>query len=455
MKSQAASIWQASCLWLARRPQSWRVLGTVIWLWGMTALLASCEIPAQVERQTPTAATAAAVSAQELNIPLSGISAFDAEDSSLIMRGEMEIWHSLSGADLDFLEEAIRQVERSYPELILTHTHVSPHKVTSELLKAILSGRGPELLLAPASRLPEFSAEGLVEPLNSPLWEEQREDLVAPAIFGLIHDQGLMGLPLWAETVVLYVNTDLIGQAEVPGNTEELLAMAQETTEPLMGIYLSLFHLSWGFQAFGGVLFDAAHKVVLDQSDGGSDFLKWLQLAHDSTGITVSTDYNSLLDSFLAGELPLFLDGPWSLAEAEEALGNSLLIREIPAGPFGPARPWLTTEAIILVPGQSQTQRLVSAEVASTLLSLEDEMIEIAYRLPASQRRMQAGSRAINSFRKLLENTQHMPHEPEMASVWRLGNELLIGILENDEAATDFSASVARFTLLANEENGK
>ncbi len=424
-------------------------------MWGMIALLASCEIPNQVERQTTLATTAAAISAQESTNSPSEISPLDSEEDSPTMRGELEIWHSFAGADLDFLEEAIRQIEKSHPELKLSHTHVSPHKVTSELLKAILSGRGPELLLAPASRLPELYAEGLVAPLNTLLWEEQRENLVAPAIFGLIHEQSLLGLPLWTETVMLYANTDLITRADVPENTDNLLAMAQEMTEPLMGIYLSLFHLSWGFQAFGGVLFDATYKVVLDHSDGGTDFLNWLQLAHASTAITVSTDYNSMLDSFLEGELPLFLDGPWSLAAAEEALGNSLSIREIPAGPFGPARPWLTTEAIILVPGQSQNQRLVSAEVARILLTMEDEMIEIAYRLPASQRRLQVGSRAVRSFRDLLENTQHMPHVPEMASVWRLGNELLINALEEDASLKDLSASIARFALLANEENDK
>ncbi len=424
-------------------------------MWGMIALLASCEIPNQVERQTTLATTAAAVSAQESTNSPSEISPLDSEEDSPTMRGELEIWHSFGGADLDFLEEAIRQIEKSHPELELSHTHVSPHKVTSELLKAILSGRGPGLLLAPASRLPELSAEGLVAPLNTLLWEEQRENLVGPAMYGLIHGQSLLGLPLWTETVMLYVNTDLITRADVPENTDDLLAMAQEATEPLMGIYLSLFHLSWGFQAFGGVLFDATYKVVLDHSDGGTDFLNWLQLAHASTAITVSTDYNSMLDSFLAGELPLFLDGPWSLAAAEEALGNSLSIREIPAGPFGPARPWLTTEAIILVPGQSQNQRLVSAEVARTLLTMEDEMIEIAYRLPASQRRLQVGSRAVRSFRDLLENTQYMPHVPEMASVWRLGNELLINALEEDASLKDLSASIARFALLANEENDK
>lgn len=368
--------------------------------------------------------------------------------------GEAEIWHSLSGPDLEFLEEAIVQLSDSYPDLNLSLSFVAPHNLISELLKAILSGEGPQLLVAPASRLPELNAEALVKPFDA-LREEDLKSLVPSALFGLIHDQKLFGLPLWVETVMLYANTDLIAQNKVPQDTAELMALAQEATSPVLGLYPSLFHLSWGFQAFGGVLFDSEYKVVLDQSVGGSQFLDWLQQADSIPGIDVNTDYNSLLLSFLEGESALFLDGPWTLAAAEDALGNSLSIHEIPAGPFGPARPWLTTEALLLVPGQSQTQEFVSATIAAEMVVLVDEMIGIAHRLPASQLRMQQGSRATGKFRDLLLTTTHMPHVSEMSSVWRLANELLLQTLAAEPSQGGTSVQVSRFALLANEENGK
>ncbi len=447
---------QASRLLLAVPPHRWRNTGLALLVWGMAVLLAACVLPPETEeppslaavapRATPTVRPTVLPDALPPPIPTPAIPA---------MAGEVEIWHSLSAADLEFLEEAISQMGASYPDLSLSHTYVAPHRVTADLLKAILSGQGPELLLAPASRLPELHAEGLVTPLDTLMREEDLENLVAPALFGLVHGQSLLGLPLWAETVMLYVNTDLIALADVPANTDELLALAQDRTAPVAGMYLSLFHLSWGFQAFGGVLFDAKHKVVLDQSAGGAAFLTWLQQAHASPGIAVDSDYHALRKSFLAGEMPLFLDGPWTLAAAEDALGHSLSIHEIPAGPVGPGRPWLTTEAILLIPGQSQAQRLVSARIARELLALDDEMIDIAHRLPVTQHRLHAGSSAIRSFRELLRFTQHMPHVPEMTSVWRLGNQLLAQALQADASPADLSAEVAYFALLANEENGK
>ena len=456
MKPALPATGQASRLLLAALPHRWRNMRLVLLAWGMVVLLAACVLPPETEEPPPLAAVEpmTTTTVRPTALPDAPVTLIPTP-AIPVMAGEVEIWHSLSAADLEFLEEAVRQMGASYPSLSLSHTYVAPHRLTADLLKAILSGQGPELLLAPASRLPELHAEGLVTPLDTLMREEDLENLVAPALFGLIHEQSLLGLPLWAETVMLYVNTDLIAPADVPENTDELLALAQGRTAPVAGMYLSLFHLSWGFQAFGGVLFDAEHKVVLDQSAGGTAFLTWLQQAHASPGIAVNSNYHSLRKSFLAGEMPLFLDGPWTLAAAEDALGQSLSIHEIPAGPVGPGRPWLTTEAILLIPGQSQAQRLVSARIARELIALDDEMIDIAHRLPVTQHRMNSGSRATRSFRRLLSFTQHMPHVSEMTSVWRLGNPLLAKALQADASPADLSAEVAYFALLANEENGK
>ncbi len=438
---------------LADPPPTWRHTGRVLLLWGVMLLLAACVLQPETAEPNPLPAEpTAAATLRPAALPAATAIPIPTLPA---MAGEVEIWHSWSNADLAFLEEAMGQLGNAYPHLRLSHTYVAPHRVTSDLLKAILSGQGPELLLAPASRLPTLQQEGLVIPLDPLIREEWLEDLVSPALFGLVHEQSLLGLPLWAETVMLYANTDLIAPADVPENSDEWLALAQGATEPVTGMYLSLFHLSWGFPAFGGVLFDVDYQVVLDQSTGGADFLAWLQQAHATPGFAVSTDYLALRESFIAGEMPLFLDGPWTLAAAEEALGHALAIHPIPAGPVGPARSWLTTEAILLVPGQSEAQQRVSVSIALALVNMDEEMIDIAHRLPVVQHRRYSGSSAFRSFRALLSSTQHMPHVPEMASVWRLGNALLAQALQDDVAPADFAVRVADFTLLANEENGK
>lgn len=369
------------------------------------------------------------------------------------LAGDVLIWHSLKNADLAFLTEAMEAVGRDFPDVALSHRYVAPHETVPHLLRAILSGEGPDLLITPASRLPELRAENLVSPLNQFVSETELEGLIASSIFGLIHDQQLQGLPLWAEAVMLFANTDLIAVGDIPSDTTELISKAEEAPSPLLGLYASLFHLSWGLPAFGGVLFDADYQVVLDQSPGGADFLRWLHEAHRTPGITVTTDYEMLRSSFLQGTLPLFVDGPWLLAAAEEALGRDLDIRPLPDGPFGTSEPWLTVEAITLVAGKSADRQRTGIGVGLALMRKTEAMLGKSDRLPAMQDRMNEGSRAQRRFRELLPRTRHMPHVRELDSAWRLSHDLLEAILTGEIDSRAIETQLARFALLTNEEN--
>lgn len=368
------------------------------------------------------------------------------------LQGDIAIWHSLSDTEHPVLASMLDQLSRTHPDLDLTSVYMEPHRVPEQLLNAILSGTGPNLLVAPASHFPDLRAEHLVTSWNDVLRDEDLAAFVPPALFGLIHESALMGIPLWAETVMLFVNTDLVSRSEMPDDLEQLLTQATHAPAPILGLYPSLFHLSWGFPAFGGVLFDTQYRVVLDQSDGGALFLAWLRRANRTPGIRVSMDYAALKQAFLDGEMPLFIDGPWLLPEAEAALGSALQIRGIPEGPAGPSRPWLTTEAVFLVAGQSEVQQALSARTALLMAGMEEHIVDTVHRLPAVQDASNLGPAPVRQFRKLLPAALQMPHVPELQSVWPLGQEMLQKAVNTEEKTEDL---VARFALLANEENGK
>ena len=374
------------------------------------------------------------------------------EPPPLAWTGSVVVWHSLTGAERAFLAGALDRIGAERPELSLSHAYVSPHQASELLLHAVLSGEGPNILVAPAAHLPALNADSLIASLNGVVQEDELADFLAPALFGLIQDEQLMGLPLWTDTVALFVNADLLPLADVPEDMAQLLRRAQAAERPLLGLYASLFHLAWGFPAFGGILLDVDNRVVLDQGPGGAAFLDWLRQADAAPGIAVSRDYAALRRAFLAGELPMFIDGAWSLAPAQEALGAAVRIREIPAGPAGPARPWLTAEAAFLVKGQAPQRMRLSAAIVQELASMEEDIADVARRLPAQQAQPHAGTAQIRQFRALLPRAHRMPHGPEWPSLWRLGHELLHQTLASPENAANL---VARFALLANAENGK
>lgn len=362
------------------------------------------------------------------------------------------VWHSLTGSEREFLAGALERIGAEHPDLSLSHAYVPPHQAADALLHAVLSGEGPNILVAPAAQLPALSAESLIASLNGVVQEDELADFLTPALFGLIQDEQLMGLPLWTDSVALFVNTDLLPLADVPEDMTQLLRRAQAAEQPLLGLYASLFHLAWGFPAFGGILLDVDNRVVLDQGTGGAAFLDWLRHADAAPGLVVSRDYEALRRAFLTGALPMFIDGAWSLAAAQEALGAAVQIREIPAGPAGPARPWLTAEAAFLVKGQAPPRLRLSAALVQELASMEADIADVAQRLPAKQAQPQAGTAPVRQFRALLPRAHRMPHGPEWPSLWRLGHELLHQTLASPESAANL---VARFALLANAENGK
>ncbi len=376
----------------------------------------------------------------------------DTTSSTASLAGTFFIWHSWTGSDYEALVTILEQIQQEHPHLILAPQFVEASQLPTQLLNAILAGAGPHLLLAPAAWYPQLQADELIIPFNDVVQEADLSHFVAPALFGLIHDGRLMGLPIWAETVMLYVNTDLMSWSKVPNSTEELLALAKTAELPLLGLYTNLFHLSWGFPAYGSVMFDTEYRVVLDQSAGSAAFLAWLSTAAATPGIDVSRDYENLKQAFLRQELALFVDGPWSLPEFSQALGNALRIRDIPAGPAEEARPWLTAEAVYLVAGQTDLQKQVSARLALLMSEAEETLIATAYRLPAVQKNMNLGSTPVQEFRALLPMAHYMAHRPEMVSVWKHGQEMLQDTVTDTQ---DPEALVTRFTLLVNEENGK
>lgn len=423
-----------------RRAGSFLLFARLLGLWG-AVLAAACS------SVVPNGAAGAA----SVPTPLPAV-ATPRREPPLAWTGPVVVWHSLTGADREFLAGALERIGAERPDLALSHAYVPPHQASELLLHAVLSGEGPNILVAPATHLPALNAESLVASLNDVVQEDELADFLAPALFGLIQDEQLMGLPLWTDTVALFVNADLLPLADVPEDMAQLLRRAQAAERPLLGLYASLFHLAWGFPAFGGILLDVDNRVVLDQGPGGAAFLDWLRQADAAPGIAVSRDYAALRRAFLAGELPMFIDGAWSLAPAQEALGAAVRIREIPAGPAGPARPWLTAEAAFLVKGQAPQRMRLSAAIVQELARMEEDIADVARRLPAQQARPHAGTAQIRQFRALLPRAHRMPHGPEWPSLWRLGHDLLHQTLASPENAANL---VARFALLANAENGK
>ena len=369
-----------------------------------------------------------------------------------VLSEDLILWHSWNGEDLKILRSILDRLQADHPDLYLESVYVSPSEVRERLLDAILAGNGPNLLLAPIARYPDLASDSLVQPLSEYMDLVQEANLLRSAWYGNIVDSSLVALPAWVETVSLFINTDLIAPNDVPRTLDDLLDRANLSDQPLLGLYLSPFHLSWGFPAFGAVMLDAGYRVVLDQQPGAEAWLTWLREANQSGGIWISQDYAELQRAFRHGELPMVVDGSWTLDTFVPALGDSLRVLPIPAGPDGPARPFVTSESLFVIAGQSPRARDASVMVALALIELAPDFAHTTRGLPATQRESETGSRTVRELQALLEQTAPMHPGAEARVIWNLTQTLYEQTLAGQEPPAEL---VARFALLANEQTDR
>ncbi len=375
-----------------------------------------------------------------------------AATSELGLSGDIVLWHAWNGEDLKLLNSMLDRLQSDHPDLYLDAVHVGPSEVGERLLAAILAGNGPNLLLAPIAQYPNLASENLVQPLNGYMDQVQEANLLPAAWYGNTIASSLVALPAWVETVAMYVNTDLIAPNDVPRTLDDLLVRANLSNSPLLGVYISPFHLSWGFPAHGAVMLDAGYRVVLDQQPGAEAWLTWLHEANQSGGIWLSQDYAELQRAFRHGELPMLIDGSWALDSLVSALGDSLRVMSIPDGPAGPARPFVTSESLFVLAGQSPRNTEASVMAALALIELAANSPHTTRGLPAAQQESEADPRAAREFKALLAQTVPMHVGAGAQVIWDLAQIMFERALAGQEPPADL---VARFALMANEQTGR
>lgn len=367
--------------------------------------------------------------------------------------GKVVFWHSWVGADADALATMLVALKQRYPNLQVDTLFVANNDLPQSYAEAVQAGGGPDLVLASNWWLGEMVAAEVVQPLDAMLPAETL-DSYWPATLDSLRWQGqLYGLPTNFELISLFYNRALIDPAQVPATTEELLALARANPQQGIGLYATLYHLYWGFPAYGAQWFDEDGRVILDSGDGAAAFLTWLAALNKVNGSFVDDDYAMLLDRFKKGEFAFLVDGPWSIGDLRSALGDNLALTRLPAGAAGPAQPWLSADGLLINPRVTADQQRLALVVAQHFTSAESGLVlaEIAKRLPAN-RTVRLQDPLLQGFLEQAADAQVWPMIPEMEEVLGYGGDLLLRVLAGEEEPTKVVKETA---TLINEANGK
>lgn len=399
-----------------------------------------------ITSQTPSSGSPPAVTRIPNPSPTSEESAEDT--------GTLVVWHSWSGADGDALNQILANFRQANPDLPVETLFVAYNDLPQSYADAVVAGGGPDIILAPNWWLNSMVEANVVLPLDDLVPAQEIENYWSPAIANLRVNGRLYGLPTNFELVSLYYNRSLIAPERLPQTTDDLLALAQEDPQLGTGFYAVLYHLYWGIPAYGGQLFDDTGRVVLDQNSGAADFLRWLRTADQTPGIFVDLDYGMLIDRFKKGEYAFFVDGPWSTAELREALGDDLGITLLPAGPAGPARPWLSADGVFLNPNNSPSKQQVALQFARYITGAESGSIlaQTANRLPAHVQADSGDDPIRQGFIRQAAAALPEPHNPAMEQVWGYAGDMILKVING---VSEPGEAVVEATTLINEANDR
>lgn len=427
------------------------------WLILAVALLVACNQAEPLPTPTPAPASASVDGAPATveNPPTAPQAAEEPQATPTPeLSGRIVLWHSWAEADGDALATLLNAFQLEYPNLAVDTLFVGYNDLPQSYADAVLAGGGPDLILAAGWWVDDMVAARIVQPLDElvPI-----TDLAAfwPATLDHLRRDGrLYGLPTHFELVSLFVNRGLTEGAPLPATTGDLFTLAQQNPQWGSGLYASLYHLYWGLPAYGAQLFDADGRITLDRNDGAAQYLAWLAAMNRTPGVFVDLDYGMVLDRFKKGEFAYFVDGPWAIDELRGALGDDLAVIALPAGPVGPARPWLSADGIFLNPNSAPDQQARTLALARFLTSQAagETLARVGRRLPANLSANVGDDPLVQGFMQQAAAAQSMPAIPEMQNVWGYGGDMLIKVLNNVGEPEEI---VVETTTLINEANGK
>ena len=348
-----------------------------------------------------------------------------------ISSGTVTLWHSWARQDGDALAQILENFAAANPNITVQTLFVAYNDLPQAYADAVAAGGGPDLILAPAWWLRELVEANALLSLSDRLAAGESEQWMAAALDNLSIDGALYGLPTNYELVGLYYNRALVEEAALPATTDDLLALAAANPTQGAGLYLNFYHLYWGIPAYGGELFDAEGRVVLDKTPGTAQFLDWLLRLSQTPGTFVDSDYAMLLDRFKKGEFAFFVDGPWSGAELRQAIGDNLGLAPLPAGPSGPAQPWLSGDGVFLNPAVDATQQPLALRLARHIASGESGTIlaQTAGRLPA-HKKAAISDPLLRNFVVQAETALSEPHRAQMSQVWGYAGDMLVKVID-------------------------
>jgi len=374
------------------------------------------------------------------------------------MSGELVLWHGWTGAEADTLNNVVLPAwTAAMPNVTVEALAVPFDQLKNKFSTDAASGGGPDLLIGPLDWVGELADGELIAPLDEMATAEVTGAYIPAVVDALKFIDMLYGMPESFETVALYYNTDLVPTA--PTTMAEVKEMSAAMAEGVYGLALlsGFFHVAGFMFGFGGQLFDAENKSVINSPET-VEFLTWMQQFTTEVGLFQQNDDAAISSLFKEAKAAMVVNGPWALGDYQTALGEDKVgVAPLPLisekGDAQP-KPFLGVKHIMMSSNVEGDQATLAFEFMKFFTGPESAgpLAEMAGHLPASTSVDVSADPIAQAFIAQGENVTPMPSIPEMGQVWEPAGQMITTVLSGD-ATPEEAAAEAEETINSAIEN--
>jgi len=296
--------------------------------------------------------------------------------------------------------------------------------IRADFTAQVPTGEGPDITVGAHDWLGEFTANGVVAPLEL---GDQAADFAPISISAFTQDGQVYGLPYAIENIALIRNVDLAPQA--PATWDDALAAgkAAGTEFPILiqtgekGDPYTYYPLQ---TSFGAPVFeqnaDGTYKPTLAMGgEKGEAFASWLAAQGKAGVLDTAVTYDIAVDAFNQGKSPFIIGGPWMLGSFTDV--PNISIDPIPSAGGQPALPFVGVQGFYLS-AQSKNALLASDFLLNYMAteSAQTALYEAGNRLPAlTAAADKAKADPVTAgFAAIGVDAVPMPSIPAMGAVW-------------------------------------
>ncbi|WP_105616003.1 sugar ABC transporter substrate-binding protein [Vallitalea okinawensis] len=360
---------------------------------------------------------------------------------------ELLVWES-EGPEGDFMERAIEEFNKIYPDVTINYEPVGHTDAKGKLALDGPAGVGADVFAAPHDHLGELVESGLIIP-NTEFNANYAETFVPAAVTAVTYKGETYGYPVSIETYALFYNKDIVDE---PVKTwDELKEFAKEYNNPSENKFALMFEAANAYYdymflgGYGSKLFGESgedREQLGFDNENGVEAMKFLHSIRTDIMDIAAADisYDVMMQGFNSGQFPYMINGPWAIQDCKDA-GTNFGIVELPVLPNGEHPESFSGVRGLYV--SSYTEYPNAAMLFANFcadLEMTKERFEITHQIPV-RTDYQVEDEFIAGVMAQAKYAKPMPAIPEMGSYWTVMGSVYTNIWEGAEPEAELEAA--------------